>query len=48
MKKLLAAVLLLASIVLPALAENALPQGVIDLCEAHYPAYIIEKVMSLW
>ena len=43
MKKLLAAVLLLASISLPALAEDALPQGVIDLCEAYYPAYIIAK-----
>ena len=43
MKKLLAAVLLLASVALPALAENALPQGVIDLCEAYYPAYIIAK-----
>ena len=43
MKKLLAAVLLLASVALPALAEDALPQGVIDLCEAYYPAYIIAK-----
>ena len=43
MKKLLAAALLLASISLPALAEEALPQGVKDLCEARHPAYIIAR-----
>ena len=43
MKKLLVAALLCAGFALPALAEDALPQGVIDLCEARYPSYIISE-----
>lgn len=41
MRKIIIAALLLLSFVLPALAEDALPQGVVDLCEAKYPAYIV-------
>ena len=41
MKTIIAAALLLLSLALPAAAEVALPQGVIDLCDARYPAYII-------
>ena len=41
MKKILITLLMMLWLTLPALAEDALPQGVIDLCDARYPAYII-------
>ena len=43
MKKLLMALCLCLAFALPAPAEEALPQGVKDLCEARYPAYIIAR-----
>jgi len=43
MKKGLVLFLLLLLSALPAWAQEALPQGVTDLCEARYPAYIIAR-----
>ena len=43
MKKLLTALFLCFAFALPALAEEALPQGVKDLCKARYPAYIVAR-----
>lgn len=41
MKKILITLLMMLWLTLPALAEEALPQGVRLLCETKYPAYII-------
>jgi len=41
MRKIIAAALLLFTFILPAAAEDALPQGIVSLCDARYPAYII-------
>ena len=43
MKKLWMCLLFCLAFALPCMAEDALPQGVVDLCDARYPAYIIAR-----
>ena len=43
MKRLFACLLICITFILPALAEDTLPQGVLALCEMQYPAYIIAR-----